>query len=298
MPLCLGAWRTRGTPVKGSALLIAAVCACLALVGCGTVIPDVKGMSVADGRAAITAAGFKVEVAYDEGVRGATSTVVAQKPEAGGRARDGSSVSLTVAGAPPVVTPDIGGLDQAAAKAALEAANLALGAVTDSYNASVTAGLVTSQTVGAGAEIPKGSAVGIVLSKGPEPVAVPQVTAYPIPVTLETASEPALIRRFEEHGGATFVLVDNVQLMHDGDAGPWFKNENPKLRTFVLPHDARFALHYIPEVTREEWRTGSPHTVSYERFREVLRQRVKKNDVYTITARNGVVSSVVEVYFP
>ena len=151
-------------------------CLCAVLVACGTAVPDVKGNTVAEAGTVLVAAGFKLgTVTHDEKAVEATGSIVTQTPEAGATAQAGSAVALTVAGAAPVPTPSLLGLDRAAAESALAAAGLTLGSVTESYDASAAAGAVASQTPAPGLDAVKGSSVAVVISKGPEPVAVPNV---------------------------------------------------------------------------------------------------------------------------
>jgi beta-lactam-binding protein with PASTA domain len=87
-------------------------------------------------------------------------------------------VELTPGAAPvPVNVPNVVGLTQAAAQAAITGAGLTAGAVTTANSASVPAGQVISQTPAAGASVAPGSAVALVVSLGPAPitVAVPNV---------------------------------------------------------------------------------------------------------------------------
>jgi len=163
--------------VKRVVVIVLAAFALFLLTGCGTAVPDVKGMTIEQATAAIESAGFEVgKTAYDEKASGSVGAVISQSPAGGKRAKEGSFVALTVAGPPPVETPDLSGLDKGEAQAALGAVGLTLGGVTESYDASVAAGMVTSQTPLPGESAPGRSAVALVLSKGPEPVAVPLVT--------------------------------------------------------------------------------------------------------------------------
>ncbi len=153
------------------------VCACLVLSGCGTAVPDVRGKSLADARTVIADAGFLLgTVAYDPASTSATGSVTAQSPEAGGTAKAGSSVSVTLAGQPPVKTPKVVGLDAKQAESALAAVGLQLGATTDRYDATAAAGVIVSQSPSDGADADRGSSIAVVLSKGPEPVPVPAVS--------------------------------------------------------------------------------------------------------------------------
>ena len=162
--------------MKRFAVAVLVVCACLTLAGCGSAVPDVKGKTVSQATGAIVSAGFQVgAVSYDEKSIGTLGLVLSQTPESGTTAKPGSVVALTVAGSAPVPVPALLGLDKVKAEAALAGIGLTLGVNTESYDASAPAGVVASQTPIAGADAPRGSAVAIVLSKGPEPVVVRQV---------------------------------------------------------------------------------------------------------------------------
>ena len=168
--------RAESATVKRFAVAVLVVCACLALAGCGAAVPDVTGKTVSQATGAIVSAGFRLgAVSYDEKSIGTIGSVVSQAPESGTTAKPGSVVALTVAGPAPVPVPALLGLEKAKAQAALAGVGLTLGVATESYDASAPAGVIASQTPVAGAEAPKGSAVAIVLSKGPEPVVVRRV---------------------------------------------------------------------------------------------------------------------------
>ena len=162
--------------MKRLILAVVLVLILFALTGCGTAVPDINGMTISQAEASLKAAGFALgSITYDEKSQGAQGSVVAQEPAAAKRTKAGSMVALTVAGPPPVPTPDLSGLDKAKAEAALIAGGLAVGTVTESYDASVAAGIVVTQTPSARTETPRGSSVVLVISRGPEPVAVPSV---------------------------------------------------------------------------------------------------------------------------
>jgi len=162
--------------MKRTLISIMLIVAMLALSGCGTAIPDVKGLDPAQAERTLKSAGFAVgKVTYDEKAAGVAGAVVAQEPAAGKSAKSGTMVVLTVAGPPPVPAPNVFGLDRAKAEAAVVAAGLAVGTVTESYNSTAPAGMVTSQTPQAKAEVAPGSSIILVVSKGIEPVGVPSV---------------------------------------------------------------------------------------------------------------------------
>ncbi|NTU71836.1 MAG: PASTA domain-containing protein [Coriobacteriia bacterium] len=166
--------------MKRTLIVVMLMLVMLALTGCGTAIPDTKGMTLAQSQAALKTAGFILgKVTYDESAQGSPGAVIAQEPAGGKTAKPGSTVVLTVAGPAPVPTPDLAGLNKLKAEAALVAAGLVLGDVTESYDASIPAGVVTTQTPTPREEAPRGSMVALVISKGREPVSVPNVKGKP-----------------------------------------------------------------------------------------------------------------------
>ncbi|MDZ4177825.1 MAG: PASTA domain-containing protein, partial [Coriobacteriia bacterium] len=139
-------------------------------------VTDVSGSAVEQAIADLQSDGFTIgEITYDEEADGLQGTVASQDPNAGKRVKAGTAVSLIVAGPPPVPAPDVTGIDLTQAQSALEAIGLVLGAVTESYHESVPAGLVISQDPEADLDASKGSKIAIVVSMGPEPVAVPSI---------------------------------------------------------------------------------------------------------------------------
>lgn len=74
---------------------------------------------------------------------------------------------------PPVVVPDLSGLDAMMAGDELAASGLAIGSVTQNFSLTVPAGEVISQSIMAGANSAAGAFVNIVISLGPQPVFVP-----------------------------------------------------------------------------------------------------------------------------
>jgi hypothetical protein len=77
--------------------------------------------------------------------------------------------------AAPISVPNVVGEPQAAATAAITAAGLTVGTVTQASSATVASGSVISQTPAAGASAASGASVALVVSSGPAPVAVPNV---------------------------------------------------------------------------------------------------------------------------
>lgn len=121
------------------------------------------------------AEGTKVEVG---------SSVEVTIAGSGSSGTSGSSTSSTAADSTSsttdteVTVPNVVGKDEATARAAIEAAGLTVGTVTESASDTVTSGLVISQTVAANTKTAKGTKVNLVLSSGPSSVKVTDVIGH------------------------------------------------------------------------------------------------------------------------
>ncbi len=104
----------------------------------------------------------------------APGTVLGQRPAPGTRLAEGEEILLTVSdGPPPVAVPDLSGLNQAQATAKLTEAGHRVGVVTPRNDEEISAGLVIDWTL-KGQSPPKGTAVDLVVSSGPEKRRVPE----------------------------------------------------------------------------------------------------------------------------
>jgi beta-lactam-binding protein with PASTA domain len=160
------------------------------VVGCGVLVPDMKGKTAQQAEAALAAAGFTPgKVTYDEAAQGAPGAVVDQTPAAGTTSKEGAVVNLTIAGPAPVAMPSLVGLGKDAAAAALTAMGLALASATESYVATVSAGTVFQQEPQPGTVVPRGTAVTLGISKGAEP---DQEPTKPPAVTTEHVKVPVV----------------------------------------------------------------------------------------------------------
>jgi beta-lactam-binding protein with PASTA domain len=133
-------------------------------------VPNVEGLTQAAATTTITGAKLTV------GTVTATGKVISQDPARGSSVAQGSSVNLVISLGPQMVTvPNVEGLTQAAATAAVTAANLTVGTITQQTSNTVASGNVVSQDQPSGSSVAQGSPVNLVISSGPEMVAVPNV---------------------------------------------------------------------------------------------------------------------------
>ena len=139
--------------------------------------PDVVSTTVDDARAAMTAVGLNLEVGEEQYSEDAPpQTVISTDPAAGEGVRiDGTVTAVVSKGPERYDIPTLKGLTQAAATDAVAAVSLAIGAVREAYDDKVEVGAVVSSDPKAGVSVKPGTVVDLVISKGPEPVPMPDV---------------------------------------------------------------------------------------------------------------------------
>lgn len=150
-----------------------------------TALPEVTGLPEEEALAALGSAGLVAgerSEAFDEVVPpgalvSATPSVAADEPDARGRVPKGTAVDyvVSVGPAPRVVPERIVGVPVATAEAAL--AEVQLGSsVSSEYSSEVSEGLVIRASAASGTELPRDTVVELVVSAGPQPIVVPDVT--------------------------------------------------------------------------------------------------------------------------
>jgi serine/threonine-protein kinase len=144
---------------------------------------DFRGLSAEDVAAWLDDNGLEGERRRGRSADVAAGNVFRQDPAAGTSVKRGATVTYWVSsGKPQAVVPDVTGMTQADAQAALSAEDLVLGSVTTEPSTSVSAGLVISQDPPADTEVAVGTAVNIVVSSGsPTPTASPTVSLVEVP---------------------------------------------------------------------------------------------------------------------
>lgn len=144
--------------------------------GSAATVPTVANKTVAQAQQLLSDAGFRSTTSdvFDDDVP--SGLVVGSEPEAGTEIRRFQPVSLFVSKGPQLFPlPELSGATLEEAKNGLNAAEMALGQVTEQFNEEVPAGIVLSQDPAAGTAVRHGTPVSLVVSKGPEPIPVPSV---------------------------------------------------------------------------------------------------------------------------
>lgn len=208
---------------------IAALVALLAVVGGAAgffllrtpthTLADYASMSAPVARAELESKGFNVvdDGTYSETVE--SNTVISQDPVAGTSLAEGKTVTLTVSlGPPPVPVPtDLPGKTIDQASSALTAASLKLGVVTDAFDETVAKGIVLSLADGITPEMPKGSAIDLVVSAGPKPRTIPEIAGKPISeVTPQLDALGLKVTRVDEYSDT---VPENIVISSSPAAG-------------------------------------------------------------------------------
>ncbi len=145
-------------------------------------VPGVLGLDVAAATELASQNDLSLTVtgeAYSETV--AAGIVLAADPEPGSAVSPGTEIAATVSLGPErFAVPVLTGLTEAEAVEALTAAGLRAGDISNEWDAVIPTGEVVSSTPGAGEELKADSTVGLVISKGPQPVELPDLTGTPV----------------------------------------------------------------------------------------------------------------------
>jgi eukaryotic-like serine/threonine-protein kinase len=149
------------------------------------VIPDVAGQSEDQATLTLAGAGFAVDPKHDYDEDIPAGVAIRTDPPANEKHAPESTITLVVSDGPrPVAVPDTAGKTYDAAVAALQAKRFSATRV-DDFSETVPAGQVVGTDPPAGQLAPRDSQVVVHVSKGPQPVAVPNVVG----VSVEQASQ-------------------------------------------------------------------------------------------------------------
>lgn len=144
-------------------------------------VPGILNMDQAEATASLTAVGLRLEVGgeeYSETV--AAGLIISADPAPGASAAVDSAVTVVLSRGPErYAVPDVRGQPLEAAKSAITGANLAVGIITEDWDAEVPVGSVVSADPPIGDELRPGSLVDIVVSKGPKPVKLADYAGSP-----------------------------------------------------------------------------------------------------------------------
>ncbi|MBT1172665.1 Stk1 family PASTA domain-containing Ser/Thr kinase [Bifidobacterium sp. MA2] len=142
-----------------------------------TKIPDVTGMTQSEARTELESAGFKVgtSVQTEDSASIAKDKVTRTNPAAGKSEPKGTTVLLYVSSGLTTIPDGLVGQSKDSAVAALRDAGFTGVTITEEYSDSVAAGNVMSVYPSSNTSVAQGTSVSLVVSKGSQPVTVPNV---------------------------------------------------------------------------------------------------------------------------
>jgi beta-lactam-binding protein with PASTA domain/predicted Ser/Thr protein kinase len=195
-------WALAAVLVLAAAALAAVL---LTRAPASVLVPNVTGKTEQAAGAALRAAGFVPVPSLHTSTTVATGLVISQAPTAGSAAKKGSRVGIVVSGGPATVPlMDVSGLTEAKAVAALRHAHFKTRTKTES-STTTEAGVVIGTEPSAETDVEEGRLITVLVSSGPAPVHVPDVTGQ----TLEAAE--ATLTNAELAVGTVTKRVSNTQ---------------------------------------------------------------------------------------
>lgn len=181
-------------PPDAPALYGARIDLVVSLGFCYTEIPDLTGMPQETAETALLEADLfpgQITYAFDPTV--AEGHVAAQLPVSGLVVVCETIVDLVLSLGPCTsVIPDLSGLPEAEASAALEAVDLLISTVITDFHAIIPAGHVISQSPAAGLTVSCGTGIGLVISTGPCSTVVPDLSGMKENEAIERLAESLL----------------------------------------------------------------------------------------------------------
>lgn len=157
-----------------SFLVIAILLLYYALIGTApkeVIVPDVSGLSLIQAQKELAERGLNLSVRWEFSKEVTPKHVIrVEDPEPGRKVREGREVLVVASrGATKTMVPDVTGLRVSDALTALKNAKLRVGDRVDTYSETIQAGTVVGQQPPPGVDVPEGTPVGLIVSKGTPP---------------------------------------------------------------------------------------------------------------------------------
>jgi serine/threonine-protein kinase len=187
--------------------------------GAFTTVPSVLNQDSAQARDKLEQVGLRVKRTTDYSETVAADLVKETRPGPNERVKKTGSVTLVVSRGPErFLAPSLAGLTPAEAEALLADRSLQLGTPTLEYSDTVPEGHVIGQDVAPDTELRRDAVVGVVVSRGVEPIEVPGVAERPLEEARATLAGVGLTVQVEREEFSRTVPKGNVisQVPPDG----------------------------------------------------------------------------------
>lgn len=183
-------------------------------------LPELVGQKRSDVISTIRELGLEVAEERVNDETAPAGDVIAQSPAPGTVVEGGATVSISVSTGPMTRTvPEVTGLPIEGAAFNLGKAGFQLGTITIGDNPTVKKGSVVGTDPPAGTVLPRDTAVNMVISSGPPPVALPKVTGLKRADATAELSKLGLIIGEVTQTGAVADPLDGVVLSQSPDPG-------------------------------------------------------------------------------
>lgn len=212
--------------------------------GGSVTVPAVVGATQGDAVSRISGSGLETQVqqVFDERVP--AGRVVSSTPLAGADQNKSDPVVLRVSKGPERYTvPTVAGSTRDVARQRLTAARLRVGPVSEAYHESVPAGTVISSNPARGDRVKRDSAVALTVSRGRQPIAVPDVTDVPLAQARSTL-EGRQLAVTEAEPAFSDTVPEGAVISQSPSGGTLFRNETVTLTVSKGPEKVA-----VPKVT-------------------------------------------------
>jgi serine/threonine-protein kinase len=221
----------RWTAAALGVLLIGALVAWWFLAGPGspTIVPRTTSLTYAQALARLEQAHLGADRidSFDETVP--KGVVMSTDPGAGAKVGRGTDVKVTVSKGPErYAVPTVLNKSQAEATDEITAAKLTVGKVSQAFSDTVTQGLVISVDPAPGTPLKRGAPVAMVVSKGPQPIAVTDFTGQPAAQAVDALTKAGLQVDATQQENSDTVPKGNV-IRQSPSGGTLFKGQQVTL---------------------------------------------------------------------
>ncbi len=201
-------------------------------------VPDVTGQSIDDANVVLATQNLRLaEASVEPSETVAEGLVIRTDPPVGERARAGSTLAAIVSSGPQLFNvPNVQGTSVPDATAALEQAGFSVAGTEQVYDPQITRDLLVGTSPAADTAQRAGTAITLIVSRGLEPVVLPDFAGLPTEVAQQRTSDlgllsrvrqdfsdtvpPGIIVTSEPAAGATLVPGDTIQLVASKGPAP------------------------------------------------------------------------------
>jgi len=171
--------------IAGAALILAIAIFLIVFFNRSIVVPEVVGKGITEATEILNDVGFKVSTSSKYSDKISKDNVISQEIKGGDKAKYGTKIVLVVSkGKEQITLPDLINCTSAQAEETLKELGFSV-FFSEEFSNTIPKGNVVDQSVFAGKQADKGSAITLIISKGPDLVTVPNIRG----MTLERAEQ-------------------------------------------------------------------------------------------------------------